>query len=171
MSVRRCNTRASGGGQKSALAEAVCWGRRGGRGLCRNSAFLSPFYCEPKTFLYGKSLEICISFINLKSQICSSKSKFKNRAELAEYSKQLYIYALAIKNKYGKFPKKLMFNMFRKGNWITVDFDMEKYEETLKWVDDIVNEIETCMNFEPNGLGSFYCFNFCPYRYKCEYNE
>ena len=79
VSVRRCNTRASGGGQKSALAEAVCWGRRGGRGLCRNSAFLSPFYCEPKTFLYGKSLEICISFINLKSQICSSKSKFKNQ--------------------------------------------------------------------------------------------
>ena len=100
-----------------------------------------------------------------------SKSKFKNKAELAEYAKQLYIYALAVKNKYGKFPQKLMFNMFRKGNWITIDFDMERYEETLKWVDDIVNEIEICMDFEPNGLGSFYCFNFCPYRYKCEYNE
>lgn len=95
-----------------------------------------------------------------------SKSKFKNKAEECEYAKQLYIYAFAIYRKYNKFPKKLMFNMFRRNEWVKFDFDKQKYDETMKWVVDEINEIENCIEFEPIKSG-FYCDNFCCYRHKC----
>ena len=39
------------------------------------------------------------------------KGKFK-KGEKEEYAKQLYLYALAVKRKYGEYPKYLFFNMF-----------------------------------------------------------
>ena len=98
-----------------------------------------------------------------------SKSRFKNKSEKEEYARQLYIYAFGIYRKYSQFPKKLIFNMFRTQNWVVFDFDKEKYEETMKWVSDSVYEIESCINFQPDGLNSFYCVNFCPYLNNCKY--
>lgn len=99
-----------------------------------------------------------------------SKSKFKNKSEKEEYAKQLYIYAFAVHRKYGKFPKKLMFNMFRNKQWVEFDFNEEKYKETIQWVIDEVKEIESCIEFEPVRSG-FYCDNFCPYRMNCNFKS
>lgn len=103
-----------------------------------------------------------------------SKSKFKNKKELKEYARQLYLYAYAIKQKYGEFPKKLMFNMFRKGYWESIDFNEDDYNEAMDWLKNSVKEIETTFEFPPI-KDSFYCWNFCPYRYanfeECEVGE
>lgn len=96
-----------------------------------------------------------------------SKSSFKNKAELAEYAVQLYLYAFAIERKYGKLPVKLVFNMFRKDIWQVIEFKQEDYEAAMKWLVDSVNEVEGCFDFTsvPN---TFFCNNFCSYRDNCE---
>lgn len=96
-----------------------------------------------------------------------SKSKFKNKTEKHDYARQLYIYAFAIKNKYGKFPDKLVFNMFRVDEWVEFDFNMQDYKETMKWVENQVEEIESCLDFEPQ-VDSWYCRNFCEFRGHCD---
>lgn len=92
-----------------------------------------------------------------------SKKKFNSKKERAEYAKQLYLYSLAVKEKYGKFPKKLIFNMFRDNKIEEIDFDIDEYEKTMQWLKDSVNEIEECMDFYAN-KDTFYCLNFCEYR-------
>lgn len=49
--------------------------------------------------------------------VCDHKSKsaFKSKREQAEYARQLYLYALYVKEKYGKWPIKLVFHMVRAG--------------------------------------------------------
>lgn len=99
-----------------------------------------------------------------------SKGKFKNKAEKNEYAIQLYLYAFAVFKKYGKFPKKLMFNMFRSGEWVKFDFDEDKYTESLEWLIKSVHEIESAMEFPPKP-NTFFCQNFCPFRNICEYRN
>ena len=52
-----------------------------------------------------------------------SKGKFKSKKEQAEYARQLYVYAKYVKEKYGKFPKVLIFNMFNAGELIKIPFN------------------------------------------------
>lgn len=92
-----------------------------------------------------------------------SKSSFKNKKELHEYARQLYLYSFAVRKKYHKFPTKLMFNMFRKEEWVTIDFSIKDYVEALKWSIDLVEEIESTIEF-PSNPDTFYCWNFCSYR-------
>ena len=92
-----------------------------------------------------------------------SKSKFKNKAEQKEYAIQLYLYAYAIRKKYHKFPDKLMFNMFRKGEWVEIKFNINDYVSALKWLINNVEEIESTFEF-PAEKDTFYCWNFCDYR-------
>lgn len=92
-----------------------------------------------------------------------SKSGFKNKSELADYAKQLYLYSFAVRKKYHKFPKKLMFNMFREQEWVTIDFSVKDYVDALKWAIDLVAEIESTLEF-PSNPDTFYCWNFCNYR-------
>lgn len=92
-----------------------------------------------------------------------SKSKFKNKTEQKEYAKQLYLYTYAVYKKYKKFPKTLMFNMFRKEDWVKIDFNIKDYVDALKWAIDMVEEIESTFEFIPQ-KDTFYCWNFCSYR-------
>jgi CRISPR/Cas system-associated exonuclease Cas4 (RecB family) len=96
-----------------------------------------------------------------------SKSGFKSKKELAEYATQLYLYAFAVERKYGKFPTRLMFNMFRKEEMIKIDFKQSDYEVAMQWLKDSVCKIEECFEFLPI-LGTFFCNNFCSYREQCE---
>ena len=95
-----------------------------------------------------------------------SKSNFKNKKEMAEYRRQLYIYSFAVKEKYGVFPKKLFFNMFRKEKIIEFDFIEEEYKEALDWFESTVEEIENCITFTSNP-NTIYCNNFCNFRLNC----
>lgn len=99
-----------------------------------------------------------------------SKNGFKSKAEKAEYAVQLYLYAYAVYKKYGKFPKKLMFNMFRQDKFEIFDFDMDEYNNAMDWLNNMVEEIEETFSF-PSVLGTFFCNNFCNYRNECEEKE
>ena len=95
-----------------------------------------------------------------------SKARFKSKAELKEYARQLYLYSYATYKKYGKFPKQMMFNRFRKNEWTIIDFKQEDYEEALNWAVTNVEEIESTFDFYPN-CGDFFSDNFCAFRNVC----
>lgn len=96
-----------------------------------------------------------------------SKGKFK-KGEKEEYAKQLYLYALAVKRKYGEYPKYLFFNMFRTQEMIKIEFNIDEYNRVLKWFISCVDEIENTFDFTAN-KNTFFCRNFCDFRKICKY--
>ena len=118
---------------------------------------------EDRFYLTGKIDLICkdkngdIVVIDHKS-----KGRFKNKVEKHDYARQLYLYAYAVFKKYGKFPKTLIFNMFRIPDWVVIPFNRDDYIEAMTWLKNSVAEIESCLDFYPIN-GTFYCHNFCGY--------
>ena len=90
--------------------------------------------------------------------------------ELDEMLKQLYLYAAAIKQEYGKFPKALCFNCFKNRVFIEEPFRENKFSETVEWflktIDDIADENE----FLPY-LDFFSCNYICGVNNDCCYYE
>lgn len=97
-----------------------------------------------------------------------SKSGFKDDAEEKKYRRQLYLYCYYIKQKYGKFPTKLKFNLFRKQDEKIYDFNIDDYNESIKWMFDTVSEIERLIYCK---YDTFYCSNLCGFRYICALKE
>lgn len=97
-----------------------------------------------------------------------SKGKFKNKQEQQEYERQLYVYSHAVFKKYGKFPKKMGFNMIRLNKIIEFEFVEEKYNETMKWIKECVEEIELNTDFNYTN-GTLFCKNFCAARNMCKF--
>lgn len=96
-----------------------------------------------------------------------SKSKFKNKKERDEYARQLYLYALYIKDKYGKYPDKLRFMMFRKQIIVDIPFSIEGLEEAVNWAKTTVKDIRECIDFSPN-CEEFYSEHLCNHRMYCQ---
>lgn len=94
----------------------------------------------------------------------------KKDEELDSMLKQLYIYAEAIRQKYGKLPKLLCFNCFKNGVFIEEPFNMEVYEKTLKWAEDKIKDIENTNEFYPN-VDYFSCNFICGMSEHCCYYE
>lgn len=99
-----------------------------------------------------------------------SKGAFKNKEEIKKYSRQLYIYSLYIKFKYGKWPKKMWFEQFRINHQEIVCWNEEAMNETLNWVYDTVMLIQNEQFYTPN-KDYFYCNNLCSYRNICDMKE
>lgn len=76
-----------------------------------------------------------------------SKSKFKNKTEHQEYLRQLYLYAIYVKEQYGEYPKQLIFNMFRAGQIIKANFNIDDYEKTKEWFIRTIKQIENDTKF------------------------
>ena len=99
-----------------------------------------------------------------------SKSNFKSKKEQAQYARQLYLYSIAIFEKYGKYPKELRFNMFRKQNIVTIPFKEKDLQEAKEWaVKTICEMIETEM-FPPT-TDEFLRDNLCNYRHQEEHQD
>lgn len=96
-----------------------------------------------------------------------SKSSFKSKKEQAEYARQLYLYSLYIKQKYGRYPDILRFSMFRKENEIDIPFSESSLDEALCWARDVVSKIRDCWEFEPN-CEDFFANHLCNHREYCE---
>ena len=64
--------------------------------------------------------------------------------------RQLYIYAEAVRQKYGKLPKKLCFNCFKNGEYIEEPFNEDTFHETLSWVKNKIEKISAADNFYQN---------------------
>lgn len=90
--------------------------------------------------------------------------------EFDEMLTQLYLYAAAVKQEYGKFPKALCFNCFKNGVFIEEPFSEKVFSETVEWslktIDDIADENE----FLPR-LDFFSCKNICGVKDECCYYE
>ena len=89
-----------------------------------------------------------------------SKSKFKNKKELDEYARQLYIYAIAVKKKYGEYPYKLVFFQFKENKKIVLDFDIKKLNECKRWIRNTIRLIYKEMLF-PKNENFFFCNYLC----------
>lgn len=70
-----------------------------------------------------------------------SKSGFKNRDEESDYLRQLYLYSSYIKDKYGEFPKELIFNMFRAQDTVVEKFNERDYDKAIQWFLSTIEKI------------------------------
>lgn len=95
-----------------------------------------------------------------------SKSKFNSKKELAEYSKQLYLYSKYIYEIYGKYPKKLRFYLFRTCEEVEVEFNKKEYDRTIEEIGDCIDEIYKETEF-PCSYQYFFCNNLCEFRDTC----
>ena len=95
-----------------------------------------------------------------------SKAAFKNEAEKQKYARQLYLYALYVHEKYGKYPDELQFWMFRRKNIEPVVFSIDALEEALDWSKSTVKAIREAFDY-PATCEEFYGTNLCNFRDTC----
>lgn len=87
---------------------------------------------------------------------------------LDEYLKQQYLYAAAVKQEFGKYPKWLCFNCFKAGVFIKEPFKEEVLQEVLEWAKRSVENIADADDFYPR-VEYFSCRYICPFTEECEY--
>lgn len=90
--------------------------------------------------------------------------------ELSQYLRQLYLYGVAVEQKYGRLPDYLCFNCFKNGEFIKEKFDKGAFEDAKKWAVETVNVIKETESFKPS-LDWFYCNNLCGFRDRCCYYQ
>jgi hypothetical protein len=105
----------------------------------------------------------------LKQRSKRAKPTVKDK-ELDEMLVQLYVYAEAVKSKYGKYPTKLCFNCFRNSEVIEEVFVHEKLEEAKRWAVRTTERIKNVEEFYPN-YDYFSCSSLCGLYEECEYYE
>lgn len=84
-----------------------------------------------------------------------SKSAFKSKREQTEYVCQLYLYAIYIKEQYGKWPAKLVFHMVRDGGkLVEIPFNEQDAANARQWFVDTIDKIYADEAFEstPNRI-------------------
>lgn len=86
--------------------------------------------------------------------------------------KQLYIYSKPFYETYKEYPKYLNLNMFRIGDWYTVEFNEKDYIRSLNWAKDTINKIYNDNDWKTNKKQSdYFCRNICGAAEFCKYNE
>lgn len=103
-----------------------------------------------------------------------SKASFTSKKEKAEYARQLYLYSMYVKEKYGEYPAELQFLMFRKNDLVVIPFDPAGVEEAINWAREIVAEIREAFDYPPmcrfqTKNDTFYADNLCNHRGYCEF--
>lgn len=89
-----------------------------------------------------------------------SKSSFKNDKELKKYARQLYIYAMAIKEIYGEYPYKMVFDQFRVQKKIEIPFNVSDMNETDSWISDTICKIYEEETYDME-CDDFFCNYLC----------
>ena len=84
-------------------------------------------------------------------------------------ARQLYLYALAVKEAYGQWPARLEFNCFRVPEIISIPFNEKAKDEAVAWALDSVQNIQNCDEFSPK-VDYFYCKNLCDLK-ECPYRD
>jgi len=92
-----------------------------------------------------------------------SKSGFKSKDELTRYTRQLYLYSKWVKEKYGKYPMAMQFNLFRKQDKQIIIFKEKNYIEAQKWALDTIKDIRNAKEF-PVSSDDFFADNLCNFR-------
>lgn len=89
-----------------------------------------------------------------------SHSAFKSKKERDDYFKQPYLYAECVKRKYGEYPYKLAFNMFRIPKMEEDFFDASQCTDSVMWFIDSVKKILSCGDWECK-VDDWYCEKLC----------
>lgn len=97
-----------------------------------------------------------------------TKKSVKSNQILDDYLKQLYIYSIPVKNRYGKLPIKLAFDCFRTQTYIEEPFNMDAFESAKEWAKKKAQEIEEETEFSPT-VEPFVCQNICDMHDYCPY--
>lgn len=93
------------------------------------------------------------------------------KKKLKEKRRQLYLYAAAYKEKWGKFPDYLYFYFFRKQKVETIKFVEKDFKEAVDWATEQVAIIEATKTY-PARIDEGFCKNLCSYRSICtEFNK
>lgn len=98
-----------------------------------------------------------------------SKSKSAFKSAKKHMYKQLYLYSIYCKEKYGIYPSKLIFNLFKEGTYEIKDFDIEEFEQAKKWCISVIKNIEAfdIIDFLTTKEDKFFCSNLCDAREHC----
>ena len=99
------------------------------------------------------------------------KKPTKGDAELDEYLRQLYLYCIPVKQKFGRFPKWLVFNCFRnddKTRFIIEPFDEERFEEAKRWALDSIERIRQEEEWSADAE-YWKCHHICGLSDQCEF--
>ena len=104
--------------------------------------------------------------------VIDHKSKSMNSMKKAQYenTRQLYTYAAYVKERFGVFPTLLRFNMFRYGVNIDEPFSMERYAETMDWIERTIAEIRAEREWKVSS-SSYFCRFICSTRLYCPIAE
>lgn len=106
---------------------------------------------------------------NLKP-FSNRKKPTKTDQELTEYFRQLYLYALAVKQEFGEYPAVLAFNCYRERMLITQEFNENAMDEAVDWATGMIREIRSCRNWNPD-IDFFKCRNLCGLNDRCDYKD
>lgn len=80
--------------------------------------------------------------------------------KLDSRKRQLYIYAAYARERFGRYPKLLRFNLLRDGVFVDEPFDPGKLKETEQWVDDAIRTIQSDSVFAATP-SSYFCRYIC----------
>jgi hypothetical protein len=115
-----------------------------------------------------------IILIDHKSRDLKPRSKREKPtvkdAELDDMLKQLYLYAGAVRDEYGRFPKSLCFNCFKTNTFIEEPFKEDAYHAAVDWAKGSIEEIMDADEFQPN-LDFFSCKYICGLQDDCCYYQ
>lgn len=89
---------------------------------------------------------------------------------LDEYLRQLYLYSIAVLDKYGVPPDTLIFNCFRQQRVIEEPFAVERFDEAQKWALGLIHKIENTNEWRPN-IDYYACTHICGRCNQCVYYE
>lgn len=96
------------------------------------------------------------------------KVKKNSQDSFDKYKKQMYLYSYAVNDKYGSYPKYLVWNHFKDNKLAVIPFNEDELNQTLKWFVETIKKIKNEEDFNPK-LNYFFCKNICSFRSSCEY--
>lgn len=124
--------------------------------------------------VYEKSDGSGLAIVDHKSRGLKPRSKRKKPtqtdAELDRYLRQLYIYASAVAQQYGRWPTQLELNCYRTGTNIIEEFNRTAFVETVDWAANTIHAIGQESDWEPD-MEFFKCKHICGINDVCEYYE
>lgn len=90
--------------------------------------------------------------------------------EYDSYKKQLYLYSIYVKDKYGVYPTYIKWNYTRSSDILQLPFILEEFEGIKIWILDSLKLIIKEKNFNPN-CNYVNCKMLCDVENECEYNQ
>ena len=96
-----------------------------------------------------------------------SHKRWKSKKERQDYLRQLYLYSLFVKEKYGEWPSTLSFNLFQQPKVDVEPFNFAAFEEARDWFLRTIDQIYKDQAFWGNE-NTWFCSSLCDAREYCD---